>query len=458
MAEIALVDDERVLVDSLAIELTERGHAVRSFYTAGTFLDYIRNSEPDVILLDLQLPDLNGLEVLHRVKQVHTRIPVIIITAHGNVDTAIQAMKGGAFDYINKPFDLDEMDILIDKAINEIKLVREVEHHRRRAAEEISLDHFIGSSPPVRKLLGTVRKLSRVDNTTVLLRGESGTGKGLLAKAVHNLSARADHPFMEVNCAAIPETLLESELFGYEKGAFTDAKTRKTGLVELADQGTLFLDEVGDLVPPLQAKMLRFLESRSFRRIGGANEIKVDVLIISATNQDLERAVADGTFREDLYYRLNVVPLNVPPLRDRGDDIMALAEHYLAHFSRKFRKPLVRMNEESRQAFLVYHWPGNVRELKNLIERLVILSADNLITYDDLPTVMKQAMAQWQAGAQHRDGGDNGLEAKLAAYERQLISQALTESNGVKSEAARLLGINRYALLRKINRLFEKAP
>ena len=458
MAEIALVDDEQVLVDSLAIELTERGHTVRSFYAAMPFLNYIRTSEPDVILLDLQLPDLNGLNVLNQVKQINSRIQVIIITAHSNVDTAIQAMKGGAFDYINKPFDLDEMDILIDKAINEIKLVREVEHHRRRAAEEVSLDHFIGESPPVKDLLETVRKLSMVDNTTVLVRGESGTGKGLLAKAVHNLSARADRQFMEVNCAAIPENLLESELFGYEKGAFTDAKTRKTGLVELADQGTLFLDEVGDLALSLQAKMLRFLESRSFRRIGGASEIKVDVLIISATNQDLESAVADGSFREDLYYRLNVVPLDVPPLKKRGDDIMLLAQHYLEHFSRKFRKPRVRLNDDSRQAFLIYHWPGNVRELKNLIERLVILSTNNVITYEDLPTVMKQAMSQWLAGSNQQEGFDDGLEAKLASYERRLISEALAEAKGVKSEAAKLLGINRYALLRRINRLFDDQP
>ncbi len=454
MAEIAVVDDERVLVDSLQLELEGRGHTVRAFYRAVPFLDYIHSSEPDVVLLDLQLPDLNGLEVLEHINKTHRFIPTIIITAHGNLDSAIQAMRGGAFDYVNKPFDLDEIDIIIDKALQEIKLVREVEHHRRRAAEGVRPEDFIGSSPPVRRLLETVKKLTQVDNTTVLLRGESGTGKDLLAKMIHNLSARAERQFIEVNCAAIPETLLESELFGYEKGAFTDAKSRKTGLVELADGGTLFLDEVGDLPFSLQAKLLRFLESRSFRRIGGASEIKVDVLIISATNRDLKKAVAKRRFREDLYYRLNVVPLDVPPLRERGEDIMALAEHYLAHFSRKFRKPLVGMSPEARQAFLVYHWPGNVRELKNLVERLVILSTDNLITYDDLPAVMKEASARRESGG-HRDAlGEEGLEAKLAAYEKKLIGEALERAGGVKSEAAKLLGVSRYSLLRKMKRLF----
>ena len=454
MAEIALVDDERVLVDSLCLELSERGHKVRPFYRAETFMEYITGEEPEVILLDLRLPDLSGLEVLSRVKKKHPRIPVIIITAHGNLDTAIQAMKGGAFDYIKKPFDLDEMDILIDNAINKIKLLREVEHHRRRAARQIRPEDFIGRSRPVKQLMQTLRKLSRVDNTTVLLRGESGTGKDLLAKAIHNLSARKDRQFIDINCASIPENLLESELFGYEKGAFTDAKTRKVGLLELADGGTLFLDEVGELSLPLQVKLLRFLENRSFRRIGGNYAIQVDVLIISATNRDLKQAIAKGEFREDLYYRLNVVPLDVPPLRDRGEDIMALAEHYLDHFCRKFRKPRLEMGEEPRQAFLIYHWPGNVRELKNLIERLVVLSNDRLITYEDLPTVMKQALDRHRAGELPEPKRSDGLEAKLAGYEKELIQNALHAAGGVKSEAANILGISRYALLRKMKRLF----
>ncbi|MBW1947429.1 MAG: sigma-54-dependent Fis family transcriptional regulator [Deltaproteobacteria bacterium] len=456
MAEIAVVDDERVLVDSLELELEGRGHTVRAFYRAAPFLDYIQSSEPDVVLLDLKLPDFNGLEVLERIKQTHRFIPTVIITAHGNLDSAIRAMRGGAFDYVNKPFDLDEIEIIIDKALKEIKLVREVEHHRRRAAQGVRPEDFIGSSPPVQRLMETVKKLSRVDNTTVLLRGESGTGKNLLAKMIHNLSARSERQLIEVNCASIPETLLESELFGYEKGAFTDAKSRKTGLVELADAGTLFLDEVGDLPLSLQAKLLRFLESRSFRRIGGTTEIRVDVLIISSTNRDLEKAVAQKRFREDLYYRLNVVPLDVPPLRERGEDILALAEHYLAHFSRKFRKPLVRMSPDARAAFLVYHWPGNVRELKNLIERMVILSTDNIITYEDLPTVMKQAWTRRDSGGRQVLSREEGLEAKLAAYERMLINEALERTGGIKSEAAKLLGVSRYSLLRKIKRLFDE--
>jgi two-component system response regulator AtoC len=455
MAEIALVDDERVLVDSLSLELSERGHTVRPFYRADSFMDYIQANEPEVVLLDLRLPDLSGLEVLSRVKRIYPGIPVIIITAHGNVDTAIQAMKGGAFDYIKKPFDLDEMDILIDNALNKIKLLREVEHHRRRAAKQIRPEDFIGQSPPVQELMQTLRKLSQVDNTTVLLRGESGTGKDLLAKAIHNLSARRERQFIDINCASIPENLLESELFGYEKGAFTDAKHRKVGLLELADGGTLFLDEVGELPLPLQVKLLRFLETRSFRRIGGTYEIRVDVLIISATNRDLKQAVAQGAFREDLYYRLNVVPLDVPPLRERGSDIMGLAEHYLNHFCRKFRKPRVHMGEEPRQAFLNYHWPGNVRELKNLIERLVVLSTGTLITYDDLPNVMKEALDEQKNGEAVCQAGYGGLESKLAQFEKGLIEQALQQAGGIKSDAASFLGISRYALLRRMKRLFD---
>ena len=456
MAEIALVDDERILVDSLDLELSERGHTVRPFYTAERFMEYIKANEPDVILLDLKLGQDSGLEVMRKVKRIHPRIPVIIITAHGNVDTAIQAMKGGAFDYIGKPFDLDEMDILIDKAINELKLLREVEHHRKRAAEQISLKNFIGDSLPVKDLMHTVQKLAKVDNTTIFLRGESGTGKDLLAKAIHNLSARSHRQFIDINCASIPENLLESELFGYEKGAFTDAKTRKVGLLELADGGTLFLDEVGELPLPLQVKLLRFLETRSFRRIGGTYEIKVDLLIISATNRDLLEAVARGDFREDLYYRLEVVPLEVPPLRQRGDDILALAEHYLDHFCRKFRKPPLRLGEDARQGFLIYQWPGNVRELKNLIERLVVLCTDEVVIYEDLPTVMREALDRWRAGGGDDGPSSDGLEARLAAFERGLINEALDRADGVKSEAAASLGISRYSLLRKIKRLFPR--
>lgn len=453
MVEIAILDDEKFLVDSLELEITALGHRVKPFYEARPFLDYIQVAEPDLVFLDLQLPDIHGMEVLHTIRQTLRSALTIIMTAHGDMESAIQALKGGAFDYLNKPFELDEIGIIIERALNENKLIREVEHHRQRASSNVRLDDFIGSSEPVKKLHHIVKMLTRIDNTTILLRGASGTGKNLIAKAIHNLSARADKQFIDVNCAAIPENLLESELFGYEKGAFTDAKKRKIGLVELADGGTLFLDEVGDLPLPMQVKLLRFLESKTFRRVGGTMEVAVDVLIISATNLDLEDATRQKKFRQDLYYRLNVVPIKIPPLKARGDDILLLAEHYLERFARKFRKPLLTMDDDARAAFLMYDWPGNVRELKNLIERFVVLSSDPVITHDDLPTVMKTCLRQkGSAGTAARDSGF-GFEDRLATFERDMINETLAKCGGNKTEAAALLGISRYSLLRKIKRL-----
>lgn len=456
MVEIAILDDEKNLVESLELEITSMGHRVRSFHTAVPFLDYMRASEPDLVFLDLQLPNIHGMEVLHTIRQTHRSALTIIMTAHGDMESAIQALKGGAYDYLNKPFELDEIGIIIERALNENKLVREVEHHRRRAASNTRLDDFIGASKPIEKLRRIVTRLTGVDDTTILLRGDSGTGKNLIAKAIHNLSARSQKQFIVVNCAAIPENLLESELFGYEKGAFTDAKQRKIGLVELADGGTLFLDEVGDLPLQMQVKLLRFLESKSFRRVGGTVEVKVDLLIISATNLDLEEAIGQKNFRQDLYYRLNVVPIKIPPLRECGDDILLLAAHYLKRFARKFRKPVLDLGDDAREAFLSYGWPGNVRELKNLIERFVVLSADAVITYDDLPTVMKECLLRQGALGNPVRSTELGFQEKLASFERNLITDALEEARGVKTEAASILGISRYSLLRKMKRLFTE--
>jgi len=455
MVEIAILDDEKILVNSLELEMKAMGHRVKTFYEATSFLEYIKESEPDLVFLDLQLPDIHGMEVLHTIQQTLRSTLTIIMTAHGDMDSAIQALKGGAYDYLNKPFDLDEIGIIIDRALNENKLVREVEHHRQRASSNIRIDDFIGLSKPVKKLHQIVTKLTSVDNTTILLRGDTGTGKNLIAKAIHNLSARSDKQFIVVNCGAIPENLLESELFGYEKGAFTDAKKRKIGLVELADGGTLYLDEVGDLPLPMQVKLLRFIESKAFRRVGGTMEVSVDALIISATNLNLEEAIKQERFRLDLYYRLNVVPIKIPPLRNRGDDVLLLANHYIKRFSRKFRKPLMEIGDDALEAFLSYDWPGNVRELKNLIERFVVLSTDTVITYEDLPTVMKERLLRKETDGSSVQSSKLGLEEKLASFERSLITQALEEADGVKTEAAATLGISRYSLLRKMKRLFN---
>ncbi|MCD4720903.1 MAG: sigma-54 dependent transcriptional regulator [Desulfobacula sp.] len=456
MAEVAIVDDEKLLVNSLKIELSHEGYSVSEFYDAGSFITYIQSNEPDVVLLDLQLPDINGLEVLQTIMQAGRYIPTIIITAHGNIESAIQAMKAGAFDYINKPFELDEISILIKKALDETKLVKEVEHHRQRAYKNARLKNIIGSSPPIRELLETIEKLAKIDNTTILLRGESGTGKDLLAKVIHNLSARSSKQFIEINCASFPENLLESELFGHEKGAFTDAKQRKTGLVEIADGGTLFLDEIGELPLPLQSKLLKFIDIKSFRRIGGTSEIRVDVRIISATNRNLENSIKNGSFRQDLYYRLNVLPITIPPLRDRGADVIKITKHYLESMSKKFGKRQMSLGIKAKTAFLAYDWPGNVRELKNFIERLVILSSNDVIGYSQLPLEMKERLAELKSIKNRYKNKSLCMNDILEIFEEELISNALANAGGIKAEAAKILGISRYSLLRKIKRIYGK--
>ncbi len=453
MTEIAIVDDEKVLVSSLKIALTRKGFVVRDYYEGAPFLEYLKTHSPDIVFLDLRLPDAFGLDLLDRIVETDPSIITIVITAHGNMDSAIRALKSGAYDYLNKPFDLDEINILIEKALEDKRLKGEVEHRRQRDYQGERLENLIGESPALRDILEKVRKISGIRETTILIRGESGTGKGLLAKAIHNLSERASQSFIEVNCASLPENLLESELFGYEKGAFTDARQRKTGLVELADKGTLFLDEIGELSLPLQAKLLQFIESKSFRRIGGAREIFVDLRIITATNRDLEKAMSEGTFRPDLYYRLNVVPMVVPPLRQRGEDILAVAEYYLDYFCRKFNKDAVRLTEEARTRLLSYHWPGNIRELRNLMEMLVIMCDRDEIHSGDLPLHLTDML---QDAGMPGNSEDLSLPEKVRLYEESLIKDALEKSGGVKADAARLLGVSRFALLRKIKALGDE--
>lgn len=455
MAEIAIVDDEEILVESLCIHLGRQGYTVRPFLTASAFRDYLRGHEPDLVFLDLKLPDGNGLDLLGPVMDLDKSIRVVVVTAHGTMESAIQALKSGAADYVNKPFDLQEIDILVEKMLNERLLLKEVEHRRERDYGAKRIETFIGTSPPVVQLLDRVKRLAGIDNTTVLIQGETGTGKSLLAKAIHNLSARAARQFIEINCAAMPETLLESELFGYERGAFTDARQRKIGLVELGNGGTLFLDEIGELPLTIQAKLLNFLESRSFRRIGGAAEIRVDVLVIAASNADLDAAVREGRFRRDLFYRLNVVPLVVAPLRERGEDVLALAEAYLDLYMRKFGRLKMTLGEDAKRAFLAYDWPGNVRELKNVIEMLVILSEGDRIDATQVPAEIRCGSGGRREGAVPCGAASLNLEERIRQCEREAIREALDRARGVKTDAARLLGVSRFALLRKLKMLGE---
>jgi two-component system response regulator AtoC len=453
MAEIAIVDDEKVLVNSLKVGLRKKGHNVHPFYEARTFIEFIRFNEPDVVFLDLKLPDLDGLDVLHEINRAGKQGSTIIITAHGDIRSAVRCMQAGAYDFISKPFELEQIEILIEKVLSGRRLIKEIEHHRQRAHDRIHLGSIIGQSPPIRELKATIAKLQTIDNTTILIRGESGTGKDLVAKAIHNLSSRADAQFIEVNCAALPENLMECELFGYEKGAFTDARQRKTGLVEIAHGGTLFLDEIAELSLSLQAKLLKFIETKTFRRIGGTSEIVVDLMVVTSTNRNIEQAVANRNFRQDLYYRLNVVPIQVPPLRDRDDDVLAITDYYLDAFCHQFVKPLITLSDEVKETFLKYSWPGNVRELRNLIERLVILSSESYIDVEQLPQQMHAPEAARYAAKGKYDLDQHNLEEILSSFEKEVIHGALQKANGVKSDAARILGISRYALMRRLKRI-----
>ncbi|MFQ5883438.1 MAG: sigma-54-dependent transcriptional regulator, partial [Candidatus Methylomirabilales bacterium] len=368
-AKILVIDDEKLIRWTLEDVLRKEGYAVISTDSGEAGLKLVEEEGPDLILLDLRLPGMNGMEVLERVKEMQPEALVIILTAHGTVESAVGAMKKGAHDYLNKPFDVDETRVIIRKALETLELKKEVVQLRREHKERFGPEDIIGVSEEIGEVLDLVKRIAQSDATTVLIEGESGTGKELVAKAIHAQSARAKKPFMTINCTALPDTLVESELFGHEKGAFTDAKFPKKGLLELADGGTVLLDEVGDMHPPTQAKLLRVMEEKSFKRLGGTRDIHVDVRIIATTNRELSQQVSEGAFREDLYYRLKVVPIFIPPLRERPEDILPLAKHFVDRYTREFRRHVTGLSPEAVVLLLRYRWPGNVRELRNAIER-----------------------------------------------------------------------------------------
>jgi two-component system, NtrC family, response regulator AtoC len=438
--KILVVDDEQLIRWSLEQNLKKQGYEV---FTAGSgeeALRLVREESPELVLLDIQLPGINGLETLERIKEYDEEITVIMVTALGVLETAVKAMRLGAYDYINKPFNLDELAIVIKKALETGQLKREVAHLRSEQTRKYGITNLIGQSQHMQNVLAMVEKIARSDASTVLIQGESGTGKELIAKAIHWESARAEKPFMAINCAAVPETLLESELMGYEKGAFTDAKVQKKGLFETADGGTIFLDEIGDMEPGMQAKLLRVLEERAFRRVGGTKEIPVDVRIISATNKDLLKAIEEKTFRNDLYYRLQVIPIFLPPLRERRDDILPLAEHFIQHFNREFGKNVRGISKMAEKFLSDYPWPGNIRELKNIIERAIILENEETLLLEHLP---QELVAKTGLSG---SGGPAGFRLPpegidIEDVERELIRQALEISEGNQSKAARKLSL-----------------
>jgi two-component system, NtrC family, response regulator AtoC len=450
---ILLVDDEDTIRLFLEKTLRDEGYEAITAATGAAALELTRSELPDLVLLDLKLPDMNGLDVLQQIKEEVPEACVIMLTAFGDIETAVTAMKKNAFDFVSKPVNLEQLLITIGKGLESQKLIRELFELRRRFKIDMGEDYIPGESQQMKDIYEIVKRVAQSDTTTILIQGESGTGKEMIANMIHRYSSRHDQPFLEINCASLPEELLESELFGHEKGAFTDAKSQKVGLLELANKGTLFLDEIGEMSLTIQVKLLRVLERMTFRRVGGTKDIKVSVRIISATNSDLEAGVRTKAFREDLYYRLKVVPVFIPPLRERKEDIYLLLKHFLNHFNKQFNKGFQEIDEGAYEAILNYPWPGNIRELKNMVERIVLLEDDTTLRAEHIPLSIRQGMAPAKelSGlrrievALSRPFPEEGIafEAMLGGLERELIDKAMREAAGNQSRAARLLQLNR---------------
>jgi DNA-binding NtrC family response regulator len=451
-ARILLIDDEQPSREALTLLLRGGGHQVAGAATGTEALALFRDERFDIVITDLMLPDMSGIDVLRTIKEETPHTEVILITGHASAETAVSAMKQGAFDYITKPISIDELKIIIGKALEKNRLVTENVYLRKQLAEKYEFANIIGNSPAMQQLFGRMRKIIDTDST-VLLMGESGTGKELVAKALHFNGSRKARPFVAVHCGAIPENLLESELFGHVKGAFTGAIRDKVGKFEAADQGTIFLDEIATMPMHLQSKLLRVLQEQEIERVGSTRPVKLDVRVISATNVDLVEEVQKGTFREDLYYRLNVIPLLVPPLRERFQDILPLVRHFLDKYCRAMGRPPMGITREALMALEQYSWPGNVRELENLVERTVALADGDQLTPEDLPADVAAArtMGALSAPSVTEEGVD--LPLVVSSLERQMIQEALALSGGVKSRAAALLNLNRTTLVEKMRRL-----
>jgi len=445
---ILVVDDEALIRWSLVERLTAEHYRVTEAATGREALERLK--EPvDLVLLDFKLPDTDGLTLLKQIKQDDADTLVILLTAYASVETAVEVMKQGAYHYANKPFNLDEISLLVQKALETTRLRREVRRLRSTQAQEWSIDRIVGDSPTMDAVKSLLLKVAASPASTVLLTGESGTGKDLAAKVIHYTSERASRPFVNITCSALPETLLESELFGHERGAFTDARQQKRGLLESADGGTVFLDEIGEMVPALQAKLLRFLEEKAFKRVGGAQDIRVDVRIVAATNRNLEEAVRQGRFREDLYYRLNVLPIALPPLRAHPSDIVLLVRYYVDQFNREFRKTVTGVAPETVKALEAYPWPGNIRELRNAVERAMLLGEGETLVSEYFPVLVPRA-----AVSQGYELPAAGVD--LEQLERDLVVQALARTGGNQTRAATLLGLNRDQIRYRIEKFSLK--
>ena len=471
MEKVLIVDDEKLVRWSLRQKCSEWGYQVLDAPDGTSGIRLAHNELPDLVLLDVRLPDISGLEVLQDIKQNNVARAVIMITADPQLDDVKHALKLGAYDFVGKPLDFDELAVTVRNALETSRLKTEVESLRGEVRRRTGYHEVIAESKKMLEVLGFVRKVAASEASTILIQGESGTGKDLIAKAIHYESSRQDKPFVAVNCSAIPETLMEAELFGHERGAFTDAKAMKKGLFEVADGGTLFLDEIGELSPLLQAKLLRVLEDQIIRRVGGVRDMQVDVRVIAASNRDLERAVRDSNFRQDLYYRLAIISIFLPPLRERRDDVLPMVDFFIERYNRKFRKGVRGITEDTRKLLMNHGWPGNVRELKNAIERAMILEEEEFLRPTYMPFAVGAAPTGLTAfervsgapvdgnGAQPLENGrslpplsipDGGTS--LEEVERAFVELAMRQSNNNQTQAAKLLDISRDALRYKLKK------
>ncbi|HEX9156891.1 MAG TPA: sigma-54 dependent transcriptional regulator [Syntrophales bacterium] len=450
-SKVLIIDDEPSISRSLTRVLEDRGYAVQTAATGQEGVTSVQDWRPNVILLDLKLPDADGLDLLPKIRHIESGAQVIVLTAYDDTKLAVLAIKRGAADFLRKPYDMEEVVLSVEAAQKASARDSHLAGYRRRERGRYVSEQLIGECPAMIETLDLVRRVARSNATSVLILGESGSGKELVARAVHFESDRRRAPFMELNCSALQETLLENELFGHERGAYTGASHLKRGLVELSDGGTLFLDEIGDLPASTQAKLLRFIEHRTFKRVGGTVDISVDIRIVAATNVDLEAAVRTGQFREDLFWRLQVVRVEIPPLRDRGDDVNLLAEHFLHSFSAKFKKGFRNVSPEVQDLFRRYRWPGNVREVRNLLERVILLEDGDTLEPQHLPSEFVGRTRGAQRSEPLIETGQNPL-CSLQEVEEQHILRVLAHCEGNKSRAARVLGLSRQGLLDRLKR------
>jgi two-component system, NtrC family, response regulator AtoC len=457
---ILVVDDEDLIRWSLQQKLSNWGYRCLEAPDGETAIALVEKDSPDLVLLDIHLPDRNGLEVLKAMRESSSRAVVIIMTAYGVLEDAVAALRLGAYDFVSKPLNFEELRTTIANSLEAVKLRQEVRHFRERDRKRFDFDNIVGQSDAIEKAIAITKKVATSPATTILFQGESGTGKDLFAKAIHYHSSRSDRPFLAVNCAALPDNLVESELLGYEKGAFTDARQQKKGLLELADGGTILLDEIGEMRLGLQAKLLRVLEEQSFKRVGGVQDVRVDLRMIASSNRELKRMVEEGKFRQDLFYRLNVITITLPALRERSGDVTLLCRHFIDDYNARFGKKIKGLTPDAARLLEGYEWPGNVRELKNLIERAMILEEGPFIDVDALPLDVTEAP---QARVDDVSLPDIAIPEKgtsLEKVEEELVRQALARTQGNQTRAARLLDISRDALRYKMKKfnLQESGP